>query len=121
MSLTNVTVSPRPVKAGKNFSLNLDLENSVELDSGTFVTQVFLAGVQVHSESDPLCTIRSCPIPTGSVRLGTTTFMPLITPPGLYQVKITGVDDEGLPILCADVHFTVIDRRHLTTRLCAAP
>jgi hypothetical protein len=38
----------RQVKTGKNFTLSLECTTEETITAGTFVTEVFLAGVPVH-------------------------------------------------------------------------
>lgn len=104
----NVTMSPFPVQVGKDFTLNIDTvnDNSV-LTSGSIKSEVYLVGVPVYSETDDLCSKHACPVEVGPVHLGITTFLPNTTPPGWYTLTIRGVDQDGLPSLCADIKFTI--------------
>jgi len=108
LSLWNVTMSPFPVQVGKDFTLTLDTTNeNAVITGGSFKTEVYLVGVPVYSETDDLCSKHECPLATGNVTLGITTFLPSTTPPGWYSLTIRGTDQDGLPSLCADIKFTI--------------
>ncbi|EKX33931.1 hypothetical protein GUITHDRAFT_155891 [Guillardia theta CCMP2712] len=108
LSVNNVKVSPDPVVAGKNFTLSLDCSTSDQVSDGTFVIQVYLAGIMVHKQTNGICEEHSCPFGPGPVNLVSTTNMPIITPHGRYDVKVTGSLPDGLPAICADIQFSVV-------------
>mmetsp|Transcript_19474 Transcript_19474/g.30482 ORF Transcript_19474/g.30482 Transcript_19474/m.30482 type:complete len:163 (-) Transcript_19474:842-1330(-) len=108
LTVKDVKVTPDPVVTGANFSLVLTCEGDDKISSGTFVTTVYLAGIQVHKQTDDICTHIKCPANAGAIEISQTTYMPKITPPGWYDVKVGGVQQDELPSICADIHFSVV-------------
>mmetsp|Transcript_20984 Transcript_20984/g.51547 ORF Transcript_20984/g.51547 Transcript_20984/m.51547 type:complete len:163 (-) Transcript_20984:1035-1523(-) len=106
--LRNVTVTPEPVKAGKDFTLTFDVENVESvIEKATFYTQVYLIGVPIYSEIDNLCDKHPCPLEKGRTTVQITTLLPSQAPPGWYSLHINGLDQDGAPTLCADIRFTL--------------
>ncbi|KAJ1478276.1 ML domain-containing protein [Baffinella frigidus] len=107
LTVKSVDVSPSIVPPGKNFTLTITCESADQITGGSFITQVYLLGVPVYKETDNLCNKHPCPISEGAMTLVTTTLMPSITPKGRYDIKVTGMGDDELPVICADIHFSV--------------
>mmetsp|Transcript_27406 Transcript_27406/g.62120 ORF Transcript_27406/g.62120 Transcript_27406/m.62120 type:complete len:158 (-) Transcript_27406:314-787(-) len=110
LTVNNVKVLPDPVVAGKNFTLSLDCSTSDQVSDGTFIIQVYLAGImvseahrpallfhtlQVHKQTNGICEEHACPFGPGPVNLVSNTNMPIITPRGRYDVKVTGLLPDG--------------------------
>mmetsp|Transcript_27407 Transcript_27407/g.62125 ORF Transcript_27407/g.62125 Transcript_27407/m.62125 type:complete len:143 (-) Transcript_27407:314-742(-) len=95
LTVNNVKVLPDPVVAGKNFTLSLDCSTSDQVSDGTFIIQVYLAGIMVHKQTNGICEEHACPFGPGPVNLVSNTNMPIITPRGRYDVKVTGLLPDG--------------------------
>eukprot|EP00287_Rhodomonas_sp_CCMP768_P013378 CAMPEP_0196717186 /NCGR_PEP_ID=MMETSP1091-20130531/607_1 /TAXON_ID=302021 /ORGANISM="Rhodomonas sp., Strain CCMP768" /LENGTH=154 /DNA_ID=CAMNT_0042057439 /DNA_START=16 /DNA_END=480 /DNA_ORIENTATION=+ len=108
LEVTNVIVSPDPVKSGQNFTLAVECTSAGSITTGDLTSKVYLAGIKVHTETDPLCEKTTCPISAGPAKIKTTSFMPSVTPPGWYEVRLSGADQDELPAICADIHFSVV-------------
>ena len=108
LTVNGVALGPDPVRAGGNFTLSLDCTSVDSIRAGTFVTEVFLAGVPVHKETDDLCSKAVCPVAVGKTVIKTVTFMPGITPRGRYRIQLTGFLPDGLPDICAEIFFDVV-------------
>jgi hypothetical protein len=103
MDVTSVSVNPDPVKRSQpaTFSITGDHEQDI-VDGAVLEVSVQAFGMQVHSESGPLCLQQSCPLSAGTSTLAFTNDMPSFLPSSTYTT-FEGKTSDGDIIFCVKV------------------
>ncbi len=103
MEVTSVSVNPDPVQRSKpaTFSITGDHEQDIA-DGAILEVSVQAFGMQVHSESGPLCLQQACPLSAGTSTLAFTNDMPSFLPSSTYTT-FEGKTADGDVIFCAKI------------------
>jgi hypothetical protein len=83
------------------------LNASKPITNGKTKTEVWWGWFKVQSKTGLYCKENKCPVYPGPVVQSAAANLPLITPPGTYQVKTTSWNEDGELISCVKVAFSL--------------
>lgn len=106
-NLTSVTVTPDPVKIGKNVTVQCVGTLNTTVTDGKLMLNVsyWLPGIGwVKVPGFPmywsLCEVSTCPFNSGSYTFTKSLVVPLLTPPGKYQGNVLLTDQGNRTVAC---------------------
>ncbi|KAG5178633.1 cathepsin L-like proteinase [Tribonema minus] len=119
----SVAVTPSEPARGKPVSLTATGVLTKPMLSGTHALSVKLAGMTVYQHQGTVCgdteaalplglghiTMHgfSCPAPPGEVTFAMDVHLPSLSPPGNYNIEITGADQDGIDLMCLQVDLSL--------------
>lgn len=103
MDVTSVSVNPDPVQRSKPATFSITGDHELDIADGAILeVSVQAFGMQVHSESGPLCLQQACPLTAGTSTLAFTNEMPSFLPRSTFTT-FEGKTVDGDVIFCTKI------------------
>jgi cathepsin B len=77
------------------------------VSGGTVTITVSMKGVTIHKETDDLCTLTTCPVPKGPLKVVNQFTFPSLSPSGTYDLKIVGTGSDNAALFCIFVNAQI--------------
>lgn len=107
----SVTLKPDPPKIGQDISFDIlgayHPDDSKIIPQGVLDVAVNFMGTPIFQTQWDLCSKTSCPISPGDLDIHYSQTLPPIAPPGQYRVELAAHGDDGEPLLCLVVDFSI--------------
>ncbi|CAN0923385.1 Putative phosphatidylglycerol/phosphatidylinositol transfer protein DDB_G0282179 [Linum grandiflorum] len=107
VKVDGIKITPNPVKAGKPATFAISANTAEAISGGQVLLEVYLWGLNVHSETRDLCEDSSCPIAVGDFVLSHSQSLPGFTPPGTYTLKMTLKNSKEQQLTCVSFEFSI--------------
>jgi len=108
ITVNNMTLS---LDAQRNLGMALDgtLVSGGSMDEGSFLNiDVYYGGGKIFNEQIDMADTTTLPIQSGSeFVMKYSVGIPSVAPSGAYQVNLTFIDQDGNPLLCVEVNFSI--------------
>ncbi|GIL50747.1 hypothetical protein Vafri_6896, partial [Volvox africanus] len=108
LSPDSVTLAPDPPHHGRTLAVNISGINPVSTSGGRLRVVVLYMGFKVYTYESALCDAMTCPLVEGAAfELQVSQKLPVLAPPGAYQMEITGEDQSSVRFMCVQISFQV--------------
>ncbi|GLI60711.1 hypothetical protein VaNZ11_002804 [Volvox africanus] len=106
LSPDSVTLAPDPPHHGCTLAVYVSGTNPISTSGGRLRVAVLYMGFKVYTHESALCDAMTCPLEEGAAfELQVSQKLPVLVPPGAYQMEITGEDQGCVCFMCVRISF----------------
>jgi hypothetical protein len=110
--LAGVQLTPGRPHHGRTMTFRIDGTSKIAVQGGRFSVIVYYRGWHVWSEAQDVCSAVQCLVQAGqSLTIASAHKLPVVAPPGPYEMKFSGQAQGNISWFCVKVYFHVTSTR----------